>query len=84
MVKNAIIAKQGTKDSIQVGSKVILEIGPVKERVTIVGSTEADPMEGKISAESPLGKALLNRKEGDKIEVETPGGRLKYTIKEIK
>jgi transcription elongation factor GreA len=55
-----------------------------KEHYTIVGSAEANPGEGKISNESPMGKALLNRKVGDVIEFEAPAGKLKLKIVEIR
>ena len=47
---------------------------------TIVGTNEVDPSAGKISNESPLGKAFLNKCEGDETDVETPAGTMKYTI----
>lgn len=51
-----------------------------KEVYTIVGSTEADPGNGRISNESPLGKSLLGKKVGDKVVVKTPGGEIEFTI----
>jgi transcription elongation factor GreA len=53
-----------------------------KEEYTMVGAAEADPINGKISNESPIGKALMNKKEGDKVQVETPAGVL--VIKVVK
>ena len=49
----------------------------------IVGSTEADPMSGRISDESPVGQSLLGHKVGDVVEVETPGGVCRYEVLEI-
>jgi len=49
----------------------------------IVGSTEANPDEGKISDQSPIGKALLGKKAGDEVEVEVPSGTIVYRIKHI-
>ncbi len=49
----------------------------------VVGSTEADPMNGKISDESPLGKALLGKKIGDEVIVDAPAGELRFKILEI-
>ena len=49
----------------------------------IVGFTQADPVENKISDESPIGKALLGHKAGDVVDVETPGGMIKLEIREI-
>ncbi len=60
---------------VQVGSKVtIQEEGMEPEVYTIVGAAEANPANGKISNESPLGKALLNRKVGDRVQVDAPAG----------
>ena len=71
-------------ETIQVGSKVTIQVEGQKEKqeYTMVGAAEADPLHGKISNESPIGKALLNKKEGDKVQVETPAGTL--VIKVIK
>ena len=69
-------------DSISIGSKVkILDIEYNEEvEYLIVGSTESDPMGGRISNESPLGMALLSRKCGDTVTVDAPQGALKYQI----
>lgn len=66
------------------GSKVLLrnQHGKV-EQFTIVGSVEANPTEGKISNESPVGRAILGHSVGDEVEVPTPGGAIKITIMEI-
>jgi len=71
-------------ETIQVGSRVLIQVEGRKEKeeYTMVGAAEADPLHGKISNESPIGKALLNKKEGDKVQVETPAGTL--VIKVIK
>jgi transcription elongation factor GreA len=53
------------------------------ETYYMVGAKEADPRNGKISNESPIGKALLDHKVGDIVEVETPGGKLKFKILKI-
>lgn len=70
---------------IHVGSVVkVLEIGSNEEHTyRIVGSNESNPMEGKISDESPVGKGLLDHKVGDKIMIETPGGNCEYEVIEI-
>ena len=80
-----IIEDNGKKksDSVQLGSKVTIKEGNFEaETFTIVGAAEANPREGKISNESPIGKAILNRKVGDSIKVETPGGT--YNVKILK
>ncbi len=70
-------------DAIQVGSKVTIKEGNFEaETFTIVGAAEANPREGKISNESPIGKAILSHKLGDIVKVETPGGT--YNVKIIK
>ena len=89
MIKNAVIIhheevkKKG--GHVELGSKVVVKLADGnKENYTIVGSAEANPGEGKISNESPMGKALLNRKVGDEVEFDAPAGKLKLKIVEIK
>ena len=75
--------KKKKADAVQVGSTVtIQEDGSEKETYTIVGAAEANPREGKISNESPMGKAILNHRAGDAVQVETPDGS--YTIRIVK
>ncbi len=71
------------KGQIDVGCKVTLHLNGKKEVFTIVGEWEADPTSKKISHESPLGKALLGKKVGDKVEVEAPAGKILYKILHI-
>ncbi|WP_026765883.1 transcription elongation factor GreA [Selenomonas ruminantium] len=86
-IRNSDIIKAGSGDVVQMGSKVTVvdlefaEDGP--ETFMLVGSTEADPDEGKISNESPLGQALLGQKVGAVVDVHAPAGIIKYEIKEI-
>ncbi len=80
-----IIDENGKKrgDSVQIGSKVTLKEGNFDpETFIIVGAAEANPRDGKISNESPIGKAILNHKIGDIVKVETPGGT--YNVKILK
>jgi len=80
-----VIEENGKKksDIISIGSKVTIKEGNFEaETFTIVGVAEANPREGKISNESPIGKAILNHKVGDIVKVETPGGT--YNVKIIK
>ena len=80
-----IIEDNGKKkgDVVHLGSKVTIKEGNFEaEAFTIVGAVEANPREGKISNESPIGKAILNRKVGDIVKVETPGGT--YNVKILK
>ena len=75
--------KMKKNDAIQVGSKVTIKEGNFEpETFVIVGAAEANPREGKISNESPIGKAILNHKLGDVVKVETPGGT--YNVKIVK
>ncbi len=71
--------------NVHVGSTVTVHFKGKKTDVTysIVGSTEADPLGGKISDESPIGRALIGHAEGDTIEVEIPSGEVTLTIKKI-
>ena len=71
------------KDAVYVGSKVTLRVDGEEEVYHIVGVPEADPMQRKISHESPLGAAMLGKKVGDKIAYEAPVGNLTYTILNI-
>lgn len=74
------------KDTIQIGSKVQIRDIEYDEIMNymVVGATEADPVGGKISNLSPLGSQLLGKKQGDKVDVVSPGGIVKYEIVEIK
>jgi transcription elongation factor GreA len=77
MIRNAEIIKEPSKKtagSVQLGSKVKVKDEYGEENFTIVGPVEADPKKGLISLESPVGKALLGKRAGDKVKVTTPGG----------
>ena len=75
----------GKKDVVSLGSRVtVVEEGESdKEIYHIVGSAEANPAEGKISSESPLGKALIGAKVGAKVKVNAPAGEIMFVIKAI-
>lgn len=68
------------KKTVKLGSKVTLHKNGKKEVFILVGEWEADPTEQKISHESPLGKALLGKKMGEKVEVAAPSGKILYTV----
>lgn len=79
-----VIAEQATKDAVYVGSTVtIIYDDGEEDTFKIVGSLEADPLENKISNESPFGKAILGRKVGEKIEIESPNGSYTVQIKSL-
>lgn len=69
---------------IQIGSTVTIEEEGEVATYTIVGAAEANPREGKISNESPIGKALIGRKAGETLQVEAPGGHFKVKIIKVK
>ncbi len=81
-----IIENTGKTDEVRLGSVVtIVEEGSHEEEVySIVGAAEANPREGKISHESPIGAALLGHRKGDKVRAKTPGGDMIFKIKSIK
>lgn len=68
ILKSAKIIRGGKKDSVGLGATVKLDMGGRKVEYTLVGPTEANPLEGKISNESPIGKLLMNKKPGDAFE----------------
>ena len=72
-------------EAVRVGLTVTVREKGKKKSMTyrIVGSTEADPLNGRISDESPVGKALVGHSKGDEVEVETPGGTIKLVVEEI-
>ncbi len=82
LATSRIIDEAPETGSIQVGSTVVVqeEGSKEKEEYVIVGAAEADPAEGKISNESPLGRALLNHKEGDSVQVDAPAGAFKVKV----
>ena len=86
LINNAImVPQQRIGNIVQVGSKVIVkDMDGKKKEFAITGSEETDPGKGKISNESPLGQAFMNSKIDDFIQVQTPGGRIKYKIIKIK
>ena len=86
IIENAIVIDKSsnTKGTVKVGSMVL--VSNEKKRTTsytIVGSAEADPLEGRISNESPVGKALLDKKVGETIQVRTPSGMATFVITKI-
>jgi transcription elongation factor GreA len=85
LLANAKLIEENNKnDTIQVGSKVkVKEKGSDPEEYVIVGHAEADPRLGRISNESPLGRALLNHKAGDKVKVDAPGGAFDIDIVKV-
>ncbi|MBI4128828.1 MAG: transcription elongation factor GreA [Parcubacteria group bacterium] len=83
-LKDTVIIEQSEKSGVvAIGNTVEVRTNGTKRTFTIVGSAEANPKEGHISNESPLGKAFLGRPAGERIVVDTPGGKVTYTILSI-
>ena len=87
ILANAVVAPthKDANDTVEFGSRVtVVTDQKKKHNYKVVGSAEAAPLKGNISNESPVGRALLGRKVGDEVEVETPAGVSKLTITAIK
>ena len=83
LIKQAVLIQENHAKGnhvVKLGSTVTVRLRGKKEIFTVVGEWEADPKEKKISHESPLGKALLGKRIGEKVEVEAPAGTITYTI----
>jgi transcription elongation factor GreA len=84
LIKNAtLIDENHSSDHVGIGSTVEVDGPDGQERFTIVGSTEAKPTDGKISNESPVGRALLGKKPGESATVVAPGGSFDLTVVEV-
>ena len=85
LVRNAVvIEKNANRDMVGVGSHItIQEADYPAETYHMVGPKEADPRNGRISHESPIGRALLDRRVGDEVDVETPAGKVRFKILKI-
>ena len=82
-VNSAKIVENKQTEKVQVGSKVLISLDEKEEKIEIVGPGEVDSLNGKISYESPLGKAVLDKSVGDKMEVKIGDNRIKYKILKI-
>ena len=87
ILANCVVIEEQTEDSnsVRLGSKItVLDIDmDLEETYHVVGSQEADPMNGRISEESPFGKALLGKAVGDIVIVEAPAGNIEYKVIDI-
>jgi len=83
MIFDAVIVEQteGTNE-IGLGCTFIATVDKTEKTFQIVGSSEASPMEGKISNDSPIGLAFMGKKPGEEVQVEIPSGQITYTVKE--
>jgi transcription elongation factor GreA len=80
---SSVVEKSKNTDQVQVGCQVKIDKEGQIMSFTIVGSTEAEPAQGKISLESPFGEALMGKAVGDKVEIDLPSGKTKCEILEI-
>jgi transcription elongation factor GreA len=82
MMRNVVLIKEESGGAVRIGSHITVnEVGTNDdEHFTIVGAAEANPMGGKISNESPLGKELIGKHVGDQVEITAPGGKIKFKI----
>lgn len=80
LIATAKVVEHKKTQEVEIGSKVTVSSGKEKETLEIVSPEEADPMEGKISFQSPLGEALYGKLVNSTVEVETPSGKTTYKI----
>ena len=73
-LRTAVLIENGSHDTVQLGATVTIEQDGEQETYTVVGPLEAAPLKGRISNESPIGRALLNHKSGDTVKVMAPAG----------
>jgi transcription elongation factor GreA len=84
VLRMAVIIEKASTDTVTVGNKVTVQEEDYEPEVFhMVGAKEADPRNGKISNESPIGRALMDHKVGDVVEAETPGGKIRFKILKI-
>jgi len=84
MILDASIVEQTSGgDRVQLGVTFEAEVGDIKKTFQIVGASEANPLEGKISNESPLGNALLGVKTGEAVKLEVPSGIVTYKVTKV-
>jgi len=86
LLRRAVIIEpsDAPRDVVAIGARVTIQEEDYEPEVfSMVGATEADPRNGKISYESPIGNALMDHRVGDRVEVQTPGGRTRFKILKI-
>lgn len=85
LLKDAVVSKRHkSSEVVNIGSTLQVKVAGKEATFFMVGSNEADPGAGKISIESPLGKELMGKKPGEKVELQAPAGKLKYEIVNVK
>ena len=84
VLRNAVIIEKKSSDKVEVGTTVTIQEGDFDpETFYVVGAKEADPRNGRISNQSPIGSALMGHKAGETVEAQTPGGKMKFKILKI-
>jgi transcription elongation factor GreA len=84
VLRNAVIIEKKSSNIVEVGTTVTIQEGSFEpETFYVVGAKEADPRNGRISNESPIGSALMGHKVGETVEANTPGGKMKFKILKI-
>ena len=83
ILKNAKVIRGGSKSTVALGCTVVLDMDGKKVEYTLVGPTEANPLEGKISNESPIGAAMIGHSAGEVVQIHAPVGVIEYEIVEI-
>ena len=84
IIAQAEVIEKKETGKVRIGSFVFLKSSEGKEKFQIVGPEEADILNNKISFKSPLGEAILNKKKGDVVRINTPDGKKEYKIEEIR
>jgi transcription elongation factor GreA len=82
--ESTVVSYNKSMDVVQMGSKVKVKFNGSEMEFQIVGSNEANPSEMKISNESPMGKGFMGKRKNDAVEINTPGGNMKYKILDVK
>ncbi len=84
MLLTAVVVDAQSGGAINLGSTFVVSVKGMEKTFSMVGESEASPMDGRISNASPLGMAFIGRKEGDVVNVEVPSGTMEYTIVKVK
>jgi transcription elongation factor GreA len=83
IIRFADVVESEKQDGVSIGNKVTVKIGDGSMDYTVVGELEADPAKGRVSNVSPIGKALIGKKVGEKVEFDSPGGKTNIEIVNI-
>jgi transcription elongation factor GreA len=83
ILDNVEIIEDAAGETVGLGSTVVLKNGKKSQEYKMVGAVEADPLDGKISDESPLGRELMGKTNGDKVTIETPKGKTTFEIAQV-